>query len=91
MTLPIYADNKAIASGLKPEQGPLQLYNWIEYINQDVIKDFQRKYNVKVQISTFTTIDEAVAKIASGRSSSTCSSPSWCTSSASRSARCCSR
>jgi spermidine/putrescine transport system substrate-binding protein len=66
VTLPIYADNKAIASGLQPEKGPLQLYNWIQYINQDVVNAFQKKYGVKVQISTFTTIDEAVAKIASG-------------------------
>ncbi len=67
VTLPITADNKPIASGLKPEAGPLQLYNWIQYINQDVVNSFQRKYNVKVQISTFTTIDEAVAKLASGQ------------------------
>lgn len=66
VTLPIYPGNKAIASGLKPEKGPLQLYNWIQYINQDVIKSFERKYNVGVQVSTFTTIDEAVAKLDSG-------------------------
>jgi spermidine/putrescine transport system substrate-binding protein len=66
VTLPIYADNKAIASGLKPEPGPLQLYNWIDYINSDVIKSFEKKYNVGVQVSTFTTIDEAVAKLDSG-------------------------
>ncbi len=66
VALPIYADNPAIASGLKPERGPLQVYNWIEYINQDVINAFEKKYNVSVQVSTFTTIDEAVAKIASG-------------------------
>jgi spermidine/putrescine transport system substrate-binding protein len=66
VTLPIYSDNKAIASGLKPEAGPLQFYNWIAYINPDVVKDFEKKYKVKVQISTFTTIDEAVAKLASG-------------------------
>ena len=41
VTLPIYADNKPIASGLQPEAGPLQLYNWIQYINQDVVNDFQ--------------------------------------------------
>jgi spermidine/putrescine transport system substrate-binding protein len=67
LTLPIYADNKAIASGLAPEKGPLQLYNWIQYINPDVVKSFEKKYGVQVQISTFTTIDEAVAKIASGQ------------------------
>ncbi len=66
LTLPIYADNKPIASGMTPEKGPLQLYNWIDYINQDVIKAFERKYKVGVQISTFNTIDEAVAKLDSG-------------------------
>ncbi len=67
VSLPIYADNPAIASGLKPEQGPLQLYNWDEYINPTVINSFEKKYGVKVQISTFDTIDEAVAKISSGQ------------------------
>jgi spermidine/putrescine transport system substrate-binding protein len=66
VTLPIYADNKAIASGLAPEKGPLQVYNWIQYISADVVKAFERKYKVSVQISTFTTIDEAVAKLQSG-------------------------
>jgi spermidine/putrescine transport system substrate-binding protein len=66
VTLPIYADNNAIASGLKPEKGPLQFYNWIEYINPAVVKDFEKKYGVKVQISTFNTIDEAIAKLSSG-------------------------
>jgi spermidine/putrescine transport system substrate-binding protein len=66
VTLPIYADNKAIASGLSPEKGPLQFYNWDQYINNDVVKAFEKKYGVNVQISTFTTMDEAVAKISSG-------------------------
>lgn len=66
VTLPIYRDNLAIASGLRPEAGPLQFYNWIDYINPTVIDHFQKKYRVQVQISTFDTIDEAVAKLASG-------------------------
>jgi spermidine/putrescine transport system substrate-binding protein len=66
VTLPIYAGNKAIASGMAPEKGPLQFYNWDQYINTDVVKAFERKYDVKVQISTFTTIDEAISKISSG-------------------------
>jgi spermidine/putrescine transport system substrate-binding protein len=65
VTLPIYADNKAIASGLVPEKGPLQLYNWIAYINPAVISDFEKKYHVKVQLSTFVTIEEAIAKLTS--------------------------
>ena len=66
VTLPIHHDNPPIASGLRPEAGPLQFYNWIAYINPDVVTDFEKKYKVKVQISTFNTIDEAVAKLASG-------------------------
>jgi spermidine/putrescine transport system substrate-binding protein len=66
VTMPIYPGNKPIASGLQPEKGPLQFYNWIDYVNKDVVKAFEKKYGVKVQISTFNTIDEAVAKIASG-------------------------
>ena len=66
LELPIYRDNRPIASGLAPETGPLQFYNWIDYINPAVINSFQRRYGVKVEISTFNTIDEAVAKLASG-------------------------
>jgi spermidine/putrescine transport system substrate-binding protein len=66
VSLPIYKDNKPIASGLKPEKGPLQFYNWQEYISPKVVKSFEKKYGVQVQISTFTSLDEAIAKIQSG-------------------------
>jgi spermidine/putrescine transport system substrate-binding protein len=66
VVLPIAKNNPPIKSGLKPEQGPLQFYNWDEYIAPDVIKSFQKKYGVKVQISTFSTMDEAVAKLQTG-------------------------
>jgi spermidine/putrescine transport system substrate-binding protein len=66
VTFPIYKDNKPIPSGLKPEDGPLKLYNWAEYMNPAVIKDFQDRYDVEVQLSTFGSIEEAVAKLASG-------------------------
>jgi spermidine/putrescine transport system substrate-binding protein len=64
--LPVYNDNRAIASGLEPEAGPLQLFNWAEYLNVEVIKTFEKKYGVGVELSTFSTIDEAIAKLASG-------------------------
>ena len=66
VSLPIYADNRPIRSGLKSEKGPLQVYNWIEYIAPEVVDSFQKRYGVKVNISTFNTIDEAIAKIQSG-------------------------
>jgi spermidine/putrescine transport system substrate-binding protein len=64
---PVYTDNKAIASGLQPEQGAtLQLYNWVAYINESVIKDFSKKYNCKVTVTTYNTMEEALAKLSSG-------------------------
>ena len=66
MQLPIYPDNPRIPSGMEPEGGPLQLYNWAEYLNPAVVKSFEKKYGVGVELSTFSTVDEAIAKLASG-------------------------
>jgi len=64
---PVYADNKPIASGLAPERGAtLQIYNWVAYINESVIKNFCRKYNCNYQVTTFNTIEEALAKLSTG-------------------------
>jgi spermidine/putrescine transport system substrate-binding protein len=64
---PLYGDNQAIASGLEPEQGAtLQLYNWVAYINEAVIKNFSKKYNCNCQVTTYNTMEEALAKLASG-------------------------
>jgi spermidine/putrescine transport system substrate-binding protein len=64
---PVYNDNRAIASGLEPEKGAtLQLYNWVAYINEAVVKDFEKKYNCSCQVTTFNTMEEALSKLASG-------------------------
>jgi spermidine/putrescine transport system substrate-binding protein len=55
-----------IADGLSPEKGPLRIINYADYVNPDVIADFEAKYGVKVEISTIDTDTEAVAKLASG-------------------------
>jgi spermidine/putrescine transport system substrate-binding protein len=57
---------KGIADGLQPEKGPLRLLNYDSYVNPDVIADFESKFGVKVEITTFTTDTEALSKIASG-------------------------
>ncbi len=65
---PVYSDNKPIASGLVPEKGAtLQLYNWVAYVNEAVIKNFCKKYNCNYSVTTFGTIEEALAKLASGQ------------------------
>lgn len=64
---PIYADNRPIASGLEPEKNAtLQLFNWADYINEQVVKNFCRLYKCSYQITTFNNMSEAMAKLLSG-------------------------
>jgi spermidine/putrescine transport system substrate-binding protein len=68
VTWPIYADNKPIKSGLPPERNAtLKIYNWVAYVNQQCLNDFGKKYNCKVEITTFNTMTEALAKLSSGQ------------------------
>jgi len=68
---PIQPGNEPIAGGLQPERGAtLKVYNWTEYIYKDVVTDFEKKYakyDVKVQVSTYGNMDEAVAKLRGGQ------------------------
>jgi spermidine/putrescine transport system substrate-binding protein len=66
VTLPIYADNKAIASGLKPESGTLNLFNWSDYINPKLTKAFEKKYGVQVTVTNFEDMEQAISKLSTG-------------------------
>jgi spermidine/putrescine transport system substrate-binding protein len=55
-----------IADGLEPEPGPLRIVNYADYVSPDVIADFEREFGVKVEIATFDSDAEIVAKLASG-------------------------
>ncbi len=64
---PLYASNPAIADGLKPEKNAtLKIYNWVAYVNQKDLDAFAKKYNCKVELTTFNTMSEAIAKLRSG-------------------------
>jgi spermidine/putrescine transport system substrate-binding protein len=67
VTLPLYDDNVAIDSGLNPEAGPLNVFNWASYINPAVVRKFEKEFNVKVSITQFENEEEAVAKLTSGK------------------------
>ncbi|TPW15348.1 MAG: spermidine/putrescine-binding periplasmic protein [Acidimicrobiaceae bacterium] len=60
------AKRDSIADGLQPEKGPLRIINYADYVYADVVADFEKKYGVKVEITTIDTDSEAVAKLASG-------------------------
>ena len=69
VTWPLFKDNLPIKSGLPPESGAtLQIYNWVAYVNQSCLNNFAKRYNCKVQLTTFNTMDEALAKLRSGLS-----------------------
>lgn len=62
--------NKAIASGLAPEQGgTVNIYTYTDYIDPEALKSFEakyKKYNVKASVTTFEDTTEAITKIRSG-------------------------
>ena len=69
VTWPIFKANQPIASGLPAERGAtLQIFNWVAYVNQACVNNFQKKYNCKAEVTTFNTMDEALAKLRSGLS-----------------------
>ena len=52
------------------------MFNYEEYISPDVLAAFEEEFGVTVEVTTFTSMDEAIAKLGVGRhASSTCSSP----------------
>jgi spermidine/putrescine transport system substrate-binding protein len=69
VTWPTFKSNQPIASGLPPERGAtLQIFNWVAYVNQACVNSFCKKYNCKAQVTTFNTMDEALAKLRAGLS-----------------------
>src|SRR5919107_4351037 len=64
---PLYDDNPMIDSGMEPEKGPLRLYNWSDYIYTRVLKDFEKEFDVEVELTTFYNLEEATQKLRTGK------------------------
>jgi spermidine/putrescine transport system substrate-binding protein len=65
VTLP--RTKKPVAADAEPERGgELQVYNYADYLNPRVLKEFGRREGVSVRVTTFNTLDEAFSKLASG-------------------------
>lgn len=63
-TLPLHSDVPAIKDGLGPEKGgTFKIFNYPEYLSPEVVKAFGEKYGVTVEVTTFNTQDEAIAKL----------------------------
>jgi spermidine/putrescine transport system permease protein len=46
--------------------GTLNLFNWTEYLPNTVIEQFEKKYNIKVNYTTYSSNEEMLAKIQAG-------------------------
>jgi spermidine/putrescine transport system substrate-binding protein len=65
VTLPTVQD--PIPANTPIESGPLVLYNWADYIYKKVVQDFENKFGVSVQISTFNNLEEGIQKVVNGQ------------------------
>src|SRR5262245_38232495 len=62
--LPLHDGLPAIADGLSPETGgTFKIFNYAEYLSPDVLTAFGDEYGVEVEVTTFTTQEEAIAKL----------------------------
>lgn len=49
------------------ENGEVNVLNWSSYIPADVISDFEKEYNIKVNYGTYSSNEELLAKITSSK------------------------
>jgi spermidine/putrescine transport system substrate-binding protein len=67
VTLPISSDNEPIPDDLAPEtDATLRIFNWAEYIRPRVVKGFADSYDTRVQVTTFSNMDEALEVLRRG-------------------------
>jgi spermidine/putrescine transport system substrate-binding protein len=66
VTWAITPENRPIADGRPSERGPLNLYNYADYLDPATIKKFSKQFNTSVSVATYNSADEAIAKLASG-------------------------
>jgi len=55
----------ATAGGAAAE-GELNIFNWGDYTSPDMIKKFEAKYNIKVNVTDYDSNDTALAKVRAG-------------------------
>ena len=56
-----------IKAGNPERGGELQVYNYADYLNPEVIKAFGEQEGVSVRVTTFNSLDEAFTKLSTGR------------------------
>ena len=55
-----------VTAGLAQADGELNVYNWGEYINPEVLKKFETDTGIKVNLDTYSSNEEMLAKVQAG-------------------------
>lgn len=66
LTAMLAAGAFALSASTALAAGELNIFNWGNYTNPDLIKKFEEKYDVKVTITDYDSNDTAMAKIKAG-------------------------
>lgn len=51
---------------LPDEEKVLNIYNWTEYMPEDILRDFEREYGVKINYDMYSSNEELLAKLQAG-------------------------
>jgi spermidine/putrescine transport system substrate-binding protein len=55
-----------LAGGCGAKRVELNVFNWGDYIDDSVLQEFEKKYNIKINYDTFTTNEEMYVKLKKG-------------------------
>ncbi|ACK69669.1 extracellular solute-binding protein family 1 [Gloeothece citriformis PCC 7424] len=59
-------NNNSPNPGNNSQNQILSIYNWSTYINPEILKEFEQKYNIKIKYDTFESNDDLYAKLKPG-------------------------
>lgn len=65
-SLPSSLISTSKSEALSSDEDVLNVFNWSEYLPESVIKDFEAKYNIKVNYMTYSSNEEMLARIMAG-------------------------
>lgn len=69
MLIVVFISLSLSSCGKDETKKTLNVYNWGDYIDPSVIKEFESEYNIKVNYSTFDTNEDMYVKVKSGGTS----------------------
>jgi spermidine/putrescine transport system substrate-binding protein len=64
--LPVGCATSNLISPTSPAENVLSIFNWSDYIDPEVLAEFEQKYNVKIKYDTFDSNESLFAKIRAG-------------------------